>query len=353
MRKIPSRILLSCLTLLLFVVGSRAAPDLFRFQGRLTDSQGRPITGTPQVSFEVYDAPTNGTRLWGPTAFQNVNANDAGLFATDIGPFTSQSIFSGTQDLYLQVTIKAGTGQTNQVLSPRQRLTAVPFSFRANRSDQATTADTVPDGSITAAKIQSGAVGSNQISDRSVMSIDLATNAVSTANIADGSVRGVDLEGDTVTPDKMNTAAFTTAGWIVPQGAIFMFLGSCPAGYAEVTELRNRLAMGADTGNTDPDVPNSAGQELGSKNHTHTIGHTHGTSVQQNYSAQQDISTGQDIVYFSNPKLIAGVGAFGGGDNIWLRGLDHSHDTVSQSTNQSGSTVELPPSLTVIFCRKQ
>ncbi len=254
MRKIPSRILLSCLILFSFVVGSRAAPDLFRFQGRLTDSQGRPITGTPQVSFEIYDAATAGTRLWGPTAFQNVNANDAGLFATDIGPFASQTIFSGTQDLYLQVTIKAGTGQTNQVLSPRQRLTAVPFSFRANRADQATTADTVPDGSITAAKIQSGAVGSNQISDRSIQPIDLST---------------------------------TVASQFIPSGMIAMFARSCPAGWTRFAEMDNRFPIGASdytgvfggssTLSGQTEVAGVHKHNMG--NHTHTISHKHVTPL--------------------------------------------------------------------------
>src|SRR5882672_4143056 len=120
MKKISKRIFLSCLAMVFFSMASRAAPNLIKFQGRLTDSQGRPISGTPQVSFEIYDALTGGNQVWGPSAFQNVNANDAGLFSTEIGPFPSSTLFSGTQDLYLQVTVKAGTGQTNQVLAPRQ-----------------------------------------------------------------------------------------------------------------------------------------------------------------------------------------------------------------------------------------
>lgn len=335
------------------VISLYASSNFIRFQGRLTDTEGRPILGSPQVSFEIYDAAAGGTKLWGPTPFQNVNANDAGLFSTDIGPFNSPLIFSVSPNLFLQVTIKAGTAQTNQVLSPRQELSNVPYAFYSQVSASATVAGSVPDGSISRIKIQDDAVDSSKIENHSVVTLKLATGAVTSSVVADGSLTGFDLENETITPDKMNVSSFTTAGWIIPQGAIFMFLGGCPAGYDEVTELRNRVPMGADIGNTDPDVPNSTGQQLGSKSHIHGIGHTHEISVQQNYSAEQDISTGEDIVWFSNPKLISAVGAFGKGDLVWLRGLDHSHETVSQIPNQSASTTALPPALTAIFCRKQ
>ncbi len=342
------------LSLLGAIVGGSAwaLPNTIRFQGRLTDSQGRPIVGSPQIRFEIYDAATDGRKVWYSPPL-NVNSNEAGLFSVDIdmGP-SGSAVFGSESKLFLQITVK-DTG-SDQALSPRQQLSNVPFAFYSQVAASATVAASVPDNSISKQKIQNDAIDSSKIGDRSVMTVDMATDSVSSPIIADGGVKGIDLEDETITPDKMNTAAFTTAGWVVPQGAIFMFLGAnCPAGYDEVVEFRNRVAMGADIGSADPDVPNAAGQEFGSKTHTHIIGHSHGTGVQQGFTGQQDIGTGQNVVYFSNPKLISGVGAFGGGDNIWLRGLDHSHQTNSQDTTTSGATLTLPPALTTIFCRKQ
>src|SRR5882672_735277 len=81
-----------------------AVPNQFRFQGRLTDKQGVPIAGTPRVSFDIFNVATGGSSLWS-SGDLTVTTNDAGLFATDLGPVTA-SIFSQNNSLYLQVTVQ-------------------------------------------------------------------------------------------------------------------------------------------------------------------------------------------------------------------------------------------------------
>ena len=332
-----------------------AAPNSLRFQGRLTDSGGRPIFGTPEVKFEIYDDPTGGTRAWGPSPYQKVNSNEAGLFSVDVDMGAGGSaVFANSGDLYLQVTVKSGTGGLDQILSPRQRLSTVPFAFYSQVASSATVALSVPDNSIITSSIQDGAITSSKIQDRSVMGINLATNTITSANIVDGSIKNVDLEDDTITPDKMNVSSFTTAGWIVPSGAIFMFLGpGCPEGYDEVTELRNRVAMGADIANTDPDVPNETGQTFGSKTHTHNIAHSHFTGFGEGFSNLEDIGTPQDMVYFSHPKEVSGVAALANQDYVQLKGVDHVHVSTTQSTTDSSAALTIPPAYTVLFCRKR
>jgi hypothetical protein len=293
-----------------------------KFQGRLTDSQGRPITGTPQVSFEIYDSASGGTLLWGPSAFQNVNANDAGLFSTEIGPFTTLSIFSGAQDLYLQVTIKAGTAQTNQVLSPRQRLDTVAFSFHATQADKASTADTVPDGSITAAKIQQGSIGSDQITDHSVEPVDLST---------------------------------TIASQFIPSGMISMFASACPAGWTRFTPLDNRFPLGAGSYTGNPGGSSAiTGLTTGSAGaHSHTIPphqHDAGSLVASGPVPLGSVQfrsggTSESANRISSLSLpVSGQTAQSAPQTSSTNG-DHTHPVVSDGS-------WLPPYLGVVYCEK-
>lgn len=246
MTKLIQHILSSCLIVLVFSVVLHAVPDVIRFQGRLTDSQGRPIIGTPQVSFEIYDSATGGTKLWGPTPFQFVNANDAGLFSTDIGPFASSAIFAGGQELFLQVTIKAGTAQADQVLSPRQRLTSVPFSFQARQAENATSAESVPDNSISRSKIQPDAVDSGRIVDQSIQPVDLSA---------------------------------TVAVQFIPSGMIAMFAKACPDGWTRFDLLDDRVALGASSYTGSPSgswqINGLSVGEAGEHAHTSSA-HSHG-----------------------------------------------------------------------------
>jgi hypothetical protein len=212
---------------LTFVHSAWGLSNNIRFQGRLTDSTGRPIVGTPQVSFGIFNASTGGNPLWGPTSFQNVNANESGLFATDLGPFTDLSIFSGSQDLYLQVTVLGGTGQTTQVLSPRQKLGSVPFAFysqvaaSATTAGSATVATSVPDNTITSSNIQNGAITTNKIQQ----------GAIGSDQIADHTIQQVDL----------STAIVSQ---FIPSGMIAMFAQACPTGWTRFSQLDSRFPLG-------------------------------------------------------------------------------------------------------------
>ncbi len=325
-----------------------AIPTTMRFQGRLTDSQGRPITGTPQVRFEIFNAASGGASVWGPSPYLSVNSNDAGLFSVDIdvGP-TGGTVFSSVGDLYLQVTVKAGTGGQDQVLSPRQHLSSVPYAFFSQVASSATTAGTansVSDNSISTSKIQDDAVTSSKILDRSILSVDIATKTVSSSNIADQGVRGINIEDGTITPAKMDVPSFTSAGWIVPQGAVFLFLGtSCPAGYTEVVEFRNRFVVGADLAGTDPLIPDSPGNTI-----ANTLNHNHNVSANVSYGSEvQAFDDRSDWAYLpSGPAAATAViGSPVSGAGIRGRPFTVSATTANQTL--------MPPGYTTIFCRKQ
>jgi hypothetical protein len=148
-------------TLVLMVVLALAMPSLaaphfapeatststISYQGRLADSAGNPLTGMYNLEFRIYDVPTGGAPLWEEfwTGGNSVAVSD-GLFNVMLGSIntTLASAIEGHDELYLGITVG-----TDSEMVPRVQLGSVPFSMQAM---------TVPDGSITTAKIADGAV---------------------------------------------------------------------------------------------------------------------------------------------------------------------------------------------------
>ena len=119
-----------------------ASTGTIAYQGRLADSAGTPLTQTLAMSFRLYSAVTGGTPLWteqwsGPNG---VKVSD-GLFNVMLGSLTpiAQSVITGNSNLFLGITVG-----TDDEMTPRVQLGSVPFAVHAL---------SVPDGSITAAKL--------------------------------------------------------------------------------------------------------------------------------------------------------------------------------------------------------
>jgi len=112
------------------------------YQGRLADSGGTPITNTVNMIFRLYSAASGGTPLWEEqwTGANSVQVS-GGLFNVMLGSLTPipQSVIVSNTNLFLGITVG-----TDGEMSPRVQLGSVPF---------ATQALTVPDGSITTAKL--------------------------------------------------------------------------------------------------------------------------------------------------------------------------------------------------------
>ncbi len=110
------------------------------YQGRLADAAGNPLDGNYAMSFSIWDAPSGGTRVWGPESHPVVEVSD-GLFSVGLGS-QSGGIPTGTWDgdRYLEVTVDGET------LSPRALLRGVPVAglaltvprMRILRQDDAT-----------------------------------------------------------------------------------------------------------------------------------------------------------------------------------------------------------------------
>jgi len=125
-----------------------AAPTLLSFQGRLTNPSGNPVAdGNYQITFSLWSALTGGTKRW-----EQVSSSVAvrsGTFAVllNVGTgFQNGTTAANLFDPMMWLEIKVGS---DAALTPRQQLTSTAYALKAN---------TVPDGSLTAAKFQGGVV---------------------------------------------------------------------------------------------------------------------------------------------------------------------------------------------------
>lgn len=121
---------------------ANTAVGTIAYQGRLADTGGAPLTGTYNMIFRLYAAVSGGTPLWEEqwTGSNSVQVSD-GLFNVMLGSLTPvpQSVITANTKLFLGITVG-----TDSEMNPRVQLGSVPF---------ATQALTVPDGSITKAKL--------------------------------------------------------------------------------------------------------------------------------------------------------------------------------------------------------
>lgn len=114
--------------LLVFVsLGFALSPHLLNVQGVLTDGSGNPLAnGSYSVVFSIWSEEVGGDILWVET-HDPVETDGDGVFSVILGSTTAlhPSIFEDTA-VWLQM--KVGT---DDPMTPRMRLTGVPFSLRS------------------------------------------------------------------------------------------------------------------------------------------------------------------------------------------------------------------------------
>ena len=205
--------LFAALLLSVFVVGSIAAqaPNTITYQGKLVNiTNGDPITTATTVVFSLYAADQGGSALW--TETHNITPDEGGIFTIELGGTASLATVLNGSKRYLGLKFGADTE-----MSPRQLITSTAYAYSAEKAASATT---VPNASITGAKLASNAVTSakiatggvaeSDIASSAVTSSKLASNAVTTTKIATGGVGSTDIASGAVTSTKLANNAVTT-----------------------------------------------------------------------------------------------------------------------------------------------
>jgi hypothetical protein len=177
-------------------------PPLLSYQGRLT-AAGTNFNGQTQFKFALVNG--SGT----VTFWSNDNSSSGGAEPTQSVPLTvTQGLFTvmlgdaslsnmqpiptivfASSDVRLRIWVASGTNAF-QLLAPDQRLGAVGYAMLSA---------TVPDGSLTGAKLASGSVLTANLANGAITSLQLAPNAVSSLNLASAAVTSLKLAPASVT----------------------------------------------------------------------------------------------------------------------------------------------------------
>ncbi len=133
---------LLAVTLLAVTASAQTVPALVNYQGRLANPDGSPLpTADYTLTFNVYDAATNGALVWGPQVFDGVPGVGRGpripvvqgYFNVMLGPVDTtgralSDAFNGAAR-YVEVTVS-----NRPPIAPRQQILTTPFAFQAANS---------------------------------------------------------------------------------------------------------------------------------------------------------------------------------------------------------------------------
>jgi hypothetical protein len=112
----------------LLLTAEGAVPHLISYQGKLTDKNGKPLKGTYDISFRIYDVETDGNLLWEET-HQEVTL-EKGVFSVILGSVTNLDLLFDKQ-YFLEIEVDG------EVMSPRQKITSAGYAFRAESAEKA------------------------------------------------------------------------------------------------------------------------------------------------------------------------------------------------------------------------
>ena len=119
---------IGCCLLIATQASAQPANDTITYQGRLDDA-GTMITGSVDLVFTFYDAPTGGSQLASDSA--NAVAVTDGYFTQEVT--VPSTFFFGDVWLEIQVANPSGSGQF-ETLTPRQPVTPAPSALLAQNA---------------------------------------------------------------------------------------------------------------------------------------------------------------------------------------------------------------------------
>lgn len=209
-----------------------AIPHLINYQGRLTDSSGKPVEDKAHsVTFKIYDAESGpGTMTpWEET--QSVTTHK-GIFNVLLGSVTSLDL-AFDKPYYLE--IKVG----NETLNPRQTITSSGYAMRAEiaeKADQARNSDKVAniEVSITPQANKILPLDSNAKLPASAIALKAYDSGWFPANVGEGYVKNHNLGTTKIigqiwfspSPSGSNATTLLSHGWAEERGVTLKYLSA-------------------------------------------------------------------------------------------------------------------------------
>lgn len=109
-----------------------SAPQLINYQGYVSNAQGQGKSGTANLSFEIYDAPTGGTKTWGAQVFNNVPLVN-GYFNVILG--TTDQNGKAIDEAFSSSTAFLQVYDNGTPILPRQQILSSAYAIKASHAD--------------------------------------------------------------------------------------------------------------------------------------------------------------------------------------------------------------------------
>jgi hypothetical protein len=150
-------------------------PQLINYQGFLTKPNGSPVNdGNYLIKFTIWKHESStdpSDSLWS-SGYREIKVTN-GLFSYDLGDTIAlpHDLFATGTTRWLGIKVGA-----DPELTPRSKLTSLPYAYQALRADSAGYAFDLADGSVTTSKLADDAVTSDKIQDGTIMFEDINQN---------------------------------------------------------------------------------------------------------------------------------------------------------------------------------
>ncbi|MCK5355241.1 MAG: tail fiber protein [Methyloprofundus sp.] len=122
---------------------AQSVPPLINYQGMLTDSEGKPLVGTKNLTFNIYASADATDLIWGPQVFTTVPLIN-GQFNVILGTTDTvgRSLVTAFGESNRFLGIKVGD---ETEITPRQQVLSSPYAIKAGHHS-----NIIPVGSINA-----------------------------------------------------------------------------------------------------------------------------------------------------------------------------------------------------------
>lgn len=201
---------------------SAATSNQLNFQGRLLTNTGALVPdGVYNMQFDLYNVASGGSTLWTEdrlvTNTQGVSVQN-GYYSVYLGQYDAFPAIDWSQDIYLGMTIR-GTAScawgsctpADSEMTPRFKLTAVPYAFRASNvaSSSTNAASTNSDGvSITTGN----ALGATSNSGNISVDVGTATGTAGTISLGSTNASALTIGRTGVATTLQGSVSLTGAG---------------------------------------------------------------------------------------------------------------------------------------------
>ena len=242
--------LFTVFTVLLFssllVAAPPPVPQKLSYQAVIRNSDDKLVANQPvgmKISI-IYSTPT-GTLVYAETQTPTTNAN--GLISIAIGTGTvvygTFSIIEWTAGPHFIKTEIDPAGGTDYSITTTSELLSVPYAISAMYAYNATNVQSIPNNSVTSAKIADGTIVTADLADQTVSTSKLGNLAVSSEKIQNGAILTDKLVNGAVTAPKISSMGASA-------GQILMYSGTAwtPAAMAPYPWLPNGSDIYFNTG---------------------------------------------------------------------------------------------------------